>query len=167
MITEFQILDIIDGNASPAVLEQHRQLFAEDIAYRNKFAFFESLDKTLDNVPLDSPSMRFTDNVLDKLQLSTKPTRVAYRAPLYWALGVSVVACIIFALLPVAPSAMNGITPATNPILLSAESILLQLTAIISGRWAAHAFLFAFLGTLLMLFDKKVLNPYFRNKGLA
>ena len=167
MITEFQILDIIDGTAPTELMERHRQLFSTDLAYRNKFAFFESLDKTLDNFPLDSPSMRFTDNVLDKLQLSTKPTRVAHKAPLYWALGVSVVACIIFALLPVAPSAVNGIAPATNPILLSVESILLQLTAVISGRWAAHVFLFAFLATLLMLFDKKVLNPYFRHKGLA
>ena len=167
MITEFQILDIIDGNASPAVLEQHRQLFAEDIAYRKQFAFLESLDKAIDSLPLDSPSMRFTDNVLDKLQLSAKPHRVAHKAPLYWALGLSVVAFIIFALLPVAPTAANGTAPAANLFLLSLESILLRLNTILLGRWAAQVFMFAFWGALLMLFDKKVLNPYFRNKGLA
>ena len=136
MITEFQILDIIDGTAPTELMERHRQLFSTDLAYRNKFAFFESLDKTLDYVPLDSPSMRFTDNVLDKLQLSTKPTRVAYRAPLYWALGVSVVACIIFALLPVAPSAVAHSAAST---VISRRIETRYLGLVFRENWAMYA----------------------------
>lgn len=64
---EMQIWEVIDGMASETTLAAHEKALSENIAYAQLYAELLSLHYMLQEMPLETPSMRFASNVMDRV----------------------------------------------------------------------------------------------------
>jgi anti-sigma factor RsiW len=158
-LTEEQIWDILDGNALPEVQKEHAQLLQTDAAYRAHFETYSSLHDQLCNLELDAPSMRFEQNLMERLQPSVKMQRSKSRLPLVFTVFMSVFAIIAVALIP------NSNTPLAVPT----PDILKQIDTEGALSWLSNPiFIYGFILFNLVLFftvlDKKVFKPFFEKR---
>ena len=81
-LTEEHIWDILDGEASPEMIVQHEAQLLDDDEYRTAFVQCVQLHRQLLSLPLESPSMRFTENLLERLtperQIAPKKDRLPW-----------------------------------------------------------------------------------------
>jgi hypothetical protein len=155
-LTEEHIWDILDGEASPDMCAQHEAQLLADASYRTTFIQCEQLHRQLLNLPLESPSMRFTENLMERLAPEKRIAPQTDRLPLIFLTiftGLSgLLASYIFSksnLPEVADKGLNTegvITTLSNPLFLQ-TFVLLNIVL------------------LLAVLDKKVLRPYFESKA--
>ena len=155
-MSEEQIWDILDGNAPPEVQQKHALMLVTDADYRAHFATFSSLHNQLGYLELDAPSMRFEQNLMERLQPSLvvqhkKDRTLAIFGAIMAALGG-------FMMLIFSQSGATSAQPAL-PILevLNTEGVI---------SWLSNpVFFYGFILLNLVLFfavlDKKVFRPYF------
>lgn len=158
-MTEEQIWDILDGNALPEVQKEHEQKLQIDAEYRAHFATFSSLHDQLCNLELDAPSMRFEQNLMERLQPSVQTRRANDRVPLYFLGVMSVLSAILVGVMA------KSSTPATDPVLPALETP--NTEGVIS--WLSNPVLFyGFILLNIILFfivlDKRVFKPYFEKR---
>jgi hypothetical protein len=153
-VTEEQIWEIIDGEASPEILAKHAILLKQDDAYRLEFERCSALQSQLLQLDLEMPSMRFGENVLDNVlpKTESKPDR----NPLYFVLLMSFLtlsSLILFLFTSdnsnqsILPRNTEGvvITFLSNPFILN---ILLIINVLL----------------FFIILDKKIFKPYFQKR---
>ena len=159
-MTEEQIWDIIDGTALPEVQKEHQQLLKTDAEYRAHFDTYASLHDQLCHLDLDAPSMRFEQNLMERLQPSVKIQPTKDHLPLFFLAFMSILGAIVLALI----SNSNASTPKTDFPLL--ESIPTEgVTAWFSNPVLFYGFILINAILLFLILDKKVFKPYFDKKS--
>lgn len=152
-ITEEQIWEIIDGEASPQILAKHEILLKQDDAYRLEFESCSVLQNQLLQLDLEVPSMRFSENVLDNVLPKTelKPDRT----PLYFIFSIGSLALVgsIFAIFYSNTSSQNNL-----PINTEGVASILSNPLILNTFWIVNVLLF------FIILDKKVFKPYFQKR---
>jgi hypothetical protein len=161
-MTEEQIWDILDGNALPEVQKEHAQLLKTDAEYRVHFNTYSTLHNQLCHLELDAPSMRFEQNLMERLQPAVKQQRSKDRLPAYFFAFMSILVALVFALMP------NTSTPSAEPVLpILSVFDAISTEGVIS--WLSNpAFFYSFILVNVILFfvvlDKKVFKPFFEKR---
>ena len=159
-MTEEQIWDIIDGTALPEVQKEHEQLLKTDAEYRAHFDSYTVLHDQLCHLDLDAPSMRFEQNLMERLQPSVKTQRSKDRLPLFFLAFMSVLGAIVMALIP------NSNAPTTQNDFPLLESINTEgVAALFSNPILFYGFILINAVLLFLILDKKVFKPYFDKKN--
>jgi hypothetical protein len=153
-VTEEQMWEIIDGEASPEILARHEALLKEDDAYRHEFETCAALQNQLLQLDLEMPSMRFGENVLDQVLPKLEIKRD--RNPLYFVLSMGFLtlsSLILF--LFVSDNSNQSILPQNTegPFIAFVSNPMIYNILLIT-----NAFLF------FIILDKKIFKPYFQKK---
>jgi hypothetical protein len=157
-LTEELMWDVIDGVAPPEIVTQHAALLQNDIEYKKTFDTLMLLQTQLLQLDLEQPSMRFTQNVIEKVAVPTKATIKPDRAfsiLITFLLGlclVTIVGILIF----------NGNTPSKPITLLPNLSLSEKLSSALSSSLIMPIFLVINAGLALMAVDKWILKNYFQ-----
>lgn len=157
-LTEEQMWDIIDDVASPEIKAQHEALLQNDNAYKSTFDTLMLLQTQLLQLDLEQPSMRFTQNVIEKVAAPKKATikpDKAFPLLIIFLLGLCIVT-ILWVLI------FNGNT-STQPIaFLPNLSLSEKLSTILSSPLVMPIFVVINAGLALMAVDKWILKNYFQ-----
>jgi hypothetical protein len=156
-LTEEQMWDIIDGEATPEIAIQHEALLQYDIEYKKTFDTLMLLQTQLLQLDLEQPSMRFTQNVMEKVAAPTKATVKPDKA-------FSILMMVLFGLLIAAIAILifNGNSPSQPISLLPSLSLSEKITTILSSPLVMPIFLIINAGLALMAVDKWILKNYFQ-----
>ncbi len=153
-LSEEQMWEVIDGLASPEILQQHNQLLLTDKEYKAEFQQYNFLEQHLLKLDLEVPSMRFTENVIDNaLQIKKLDTKKDKSPAIY--LAAMVVLSALLVKLFSAVSAPNG---GSNPVENEGFLSLLVNPFLINGFIVVNVILF------FVLLDKKIAKPFFEKK---
>ncbi len=150
-ISEEEMWEVIDGLATPDIMQQHEKLMLESPEYKAEFQKYAFMDEQLLKLDLEVPSMRFTENVLDNVLLLKKATPRTDRTPLFFMLFMGTLSVlVVWMFLPTAP-------PSTPALTVNTEGV----TSILSNPMWAYGFLIFNIILFFVILDKKVLKPYF------
>jgi hypothetical protein len=152
-LTEEQIWEIIDGEASPEITKIHAVLLEKDEAYRLEFESCYVLQKQLLNLDLEVPSMRFTENILDNVLPKTQLKQD--KTPFYFVLTMGVLSLVSFTSFLFA-----GDSPAQNIFSINTEGVISFISnpMVISIFWTVNALLF------FIILDKKIFKPFYQKR---
>ena len=167
MITNDEILEIIDAAASPELINRHRTQLQTDADYRRRFQFFESLESALDDLPLESPSLRFTENILEKLKPAIQKMRPFPRWFLFMVGALCGVAIIVALVSPASAVSADATPQAVQSVLTQGARLWQIYLSAFSSRWSFYLLGLTASAALLLAFDQKLLQPYFRQRGLS
>jgi hypothetical protein len=155
-LSEEQMWDVIDGLATPDVVAQHQNLLATDADYKMEFEKALHLHQRLMHIDLEQPSMRFTQNVLDKVMPQVQVKKHKDRAPLYFLVAMFVLSTLSILLLMQLPAGSDTGLNSTIPT----EGV----AAWLSNPLLVRSFLILNLCLFLAILDKKVVRPFLQNK---
>jgi hypothetical protein len=153
-LTEEHIWDILDGEASPEMRAQHEAQLLADASYRTTFVQCEQLHRQLLNLPLESPSMRFTENLMERLAPERRIVPKTDRLPLIFLTVFTVLSGLMAVLIV---SNGNIATPKGLPT----EGVV----SLLSNPLFIQTFVLLNIVLLLAVMDRKVLRPYFDNRA--
>lgn len=160
MLTDEQIFDILDGCATKEIQAQHQNLLSESAEYKTYFEELEAVHFDLVELPVEKPSVQFTENVL---------ANIAY-APVKKKSWSSQLTWIFLAIMSVFFVGTISLTLFYFSISNSAIEIPrvnhLELVNTFSTDLLVKVLLLVNLIVLLAIFDKKILKPYFLNKKM-
>lgn len=153
-VTEEQMWEIIDGEASPAILAQHEMMLKQDDTYRLDFERCRCLQNQLLQLDLEMPSMRFGENVLD--QILPKTTLKPDRNPVYFVLLMSflTLSSLILFLFTSDNSKQNILPQNTEGVVI----------AFLSNPFIFNILLIVNVLLFFIILDKKILKPYFQKR---
>jgi hypothetical protein len=163
LLSEEQIWDVIDGVADANTIALHTQLMVSDTDYQKHFAHINQLNQDLQELPLQSPSMRFEENVMDKLvdKKSTSYQRATTHyqllAPLYFLALLTILTAIAF----FSTSNTRIKSPLIEDTMASGMSLIESLTALLNSPTFFYTLVVLNIGLLLVVLDRKFLKPYF------
>jgi len=165
MLKDEQIFDILDGVANEHTQQQHLYLMAHSEAYQQYFKELEALHLDLVGMPLEIPSVNFTENVLAAVP-AAQPVLVVVRRK-SWAGKLSYVffGVVMLALLGTVTMALlstQGIGDIGTLQLPDFEGVRTFLT----GDFIKILVLINLIA-LLIIFDRKVLRPYFSHRKVT
>ncbi len=146
-LSDEQIFDILDGFAEVEIQQKHRDLLQNSIEYRQYFDEIQALHLQLSDLTIEQPSAEFTKNVIGQVAF-----KKANNWSLKWilGLGISMIGLIImiiaFSFNTTLPSEYQFITN------LFLNQYFLNIILLVNGI------------SLLLLFDKKILKPYFERR---
>ena len=151
-LSEEQMWEVIDGLATPDIMQQHEKLMLQSPEYKAEFQKYAFMDEQLLKLDLEVPSMRFTENVLDNVLSLKKATPRTDRTPLFFMLLMGALSMlVVWMFLPTASA------PTTPAIMVNTEGV----TSILSNPMWAYGFLIFNIILFFVILDKKVLKPYF------
>ncbi len=158
MLTDEQIFDILDGCASKDILSQHQNLLSESVEYKAYFEELEAVHFDLADLKIEKPSPEFTENLLANIAYA--PTKKkSWSSQLTWifltVMSVFFVVTLGLALFYFSNSNSAIEIPRVNNLEVVnnfSTDLLVKLILLIN------------LIVLLVIFDKKVLKPYFMNR---
>lgn len=158
MLTDEQIFDILDGCASKDILSQHQNLLSESVEYKAYFEELEAVHFDLADLKIEKPSPKFTENLLANIAYA--PTKKkSWSSQLTWifltTMSVFFVVTLGLALFYFSNSNSAIEIPRVNNLEVVnnfSTDLLVKLILLIN------------LIVLLVIFDKKVLKPYFMNR---
>ncbi len=162
MLTDEQIFDILDGNATEEVKVLHNHLLDNSEEYKANFKEMEVLHSNLDGMAIEQPSAQFTENILANIQWETVIVKKKSWSSklIYVFIGVMtsiLVATIIFTLL-------YSSTPKTT---ISEPNYWLEMTTTFLTDTFTKIAILVNLVVLLVIFDRKVLKPYFLHRKMT
>lgn len=165
MLTDEQIFDILDGQASKEILQAHQNLLLNSLVYQQYFKELEAIHLDLAEMPLERTSANFTENVLAAV-VQEKPVLVPVKRKawagkllfVFFGIMISLFIVTIISLLSYSsPVEMIQIRP--NLIPEGFKDFLIQDFTKVA--------VLANLIILLVLFDKRVLRPYFKHRRMT
>jgi len=165
MLTDEQIFDILDGHANPEVLQAHQALMLNSLTYQQYFKELEAIHLDLVDMSLERTSVNFTENVLAAV-VQEKPVLVPVKRKawsgkllfVFFGIMISLFIVTIISLLSYSsPVEMIQIRP--NLIPKGFKDFLIQDFTKVA--------VLANLIILLVLFDKRVLRPYFKHRRIT
>jgi hypothetical protein len=155
-LTEEHIWDILDGEASSDMCAQHEAQLLADDSYRTTFVQCEQLHRQLLNLPLESPSMRFTENLIERLAPEKRTAPKTDRLPLVFLTVFTVFSSLLAGLI-----FSKGNLPAAAEKALNTEGVISTL----SNPLFVQTFVLLNIVLILAVMDRKVLRPYFDNRA--
>ena len=153
---EEQIWEILDGVANNATIEAHEKLIETNDVYKNTFMQCEHLHRQLHALELDAPSMRFTENILERLEPQRKIAPVSYALPIGF-LSVMSVLMAVFAVFMLKTPVNNDSSAPFSKIGLSTEGVVSTL----SNPIFFNGFILLNIILIFIVFDKKIMRSYF------
>jgi hypothetical protein len=155
-LTEEHIWDILDGEASSDMRTQHEAQLLADASYRTTFVQCEQLHRQLLTLPLESPSMRFTENLMERLAPEKLAAPKTDRLPLIFLTVFTALSGLLATLI-----FSKGNISTTAEKSLNTEGVISTL----SNPLFVQTFIILNIVLLLAVMDRKVLRPYFDNKA--
>ena len=156
-LTEEHIWDILDGEASPEMIVQHEAQLLDDDEYRTAFVQCVQLHRQLLSLPLESPSMRFTENLLERLTPERQIAPKKDRLPWIF-LSIFSMISVFFAAFMFLMGNKPTTTPENSATTEGVISFLLNPIFI-------QTFVLLNIVLFFAVLDKKVLTPYFDNRA--
>ena len=156
-LTEEHIWDILDGEASPEMLVQHEAQLQTDEPYRTAFVQCTQLHRQLLSLPLESPSMRFTENLVERLTPERQIAPKKDHLPLIF-LSIFSIISVFFAVLMFLTSNQSTTMPENGATTEGVIAFLLNPIFI-------QTFVLLNIVLFFAVLDKKVLSPYFDNRA--
>ena len=156
-LTEEHIWNILDGEASPEMLVQHEAQLLTDADYRTAFVQCEQLHRQLLSLPLESPSMRFTENLLERLTPERQIAPKKDRLPVIFLSIFSIISVFSLVLMFL----MGNQTTPTPENSTTTEGVI----AFLSNPIFVQTFVLLNIVLFFAVLDKKVLTPYFDNRA--
>ncbi len=158
MLTDEQIFDILDGCALKDILSQHQNLLSESVEYKAYFEELEAVHFDLADLKIEKPSPKFTENLL---------ANIAY-APTKKKSWSSQLTCIFLTAMSVFFVVTLGLAlfyfSNSNSAIEIPRVNNLEVVNNFSTDLLVKLILLINLIVLLVIFDKKVLKPYFMNR---
>lgn len=154
-LTEEHIWEVLDGEASPEMLVQHEAQLLTDESYRTAFVQCAQLHRQLLSLPLESPSMRFTENLMERLAPEKRVAPRKDRLPVIFVTIFSILGGLLAVLL-----GSVGKTTAATGEGLTTEGVVKML----SNPLFIQGFMILNIILIFAVLDKKVLKPYFDNR---
>ena len=154
-LTEEHIWEILDGEASSEMRVQHEAQLLTDESYRTAFVQCEQLHCQLLSLPLESPSMRFTENLMERLAPEKRLAPKKDRLPAIFMTIFSVLSVLLAILL-----VSTGNTASATGQGLTTEGVIKTL----SNPLFIQGFMILNIVLFFAVLDKKVLKPYFDNR---
>ncbi len=152
-LSEEQMWDVIDGLATPDVLQKHNQLLLVDPEYKAEYQQYAVLDQQLHKLDLEVPSMRFTENVIDNvLNIKKQAPKKDWTPAIYLSAML-----VLYALLIKAFSAAG--TSSNTP-----EAIPDNMMSFLASPFLLYGFIIINIILFFILLDKKILKPFFDKK---
>lgn len=148
---EEQIWDYIDGSCDADQRSTIAALIDTDPVYRSTYQELNQIHQMLASEPLDEPSMSFTRNVMEKVQLEVAPVSLKTKVDnkIIYAIGgfflLSILSIFIYAIINTRGSAMEFTLPEVN--------FSIDITRYVTPL-AVKIFLFVDLVLALMYFDR-------------
>jgi hypothetical protein len=155
-LTEEHIWEILDGEASSEMLVQHEAQLLADETYRTAFVQCAQLHGQLLNLPLESPSMRFTENLMERLAPERRTAPTKDRLPLIFLTIFSTLS----GLLAILVLSTGNISAKSVEKGLTTEGVV----AMLSNPLFVQTFVILNIVLFFAVLDKKVLKPYFENR---
>ncbi len=155
VLTEEHIWEVLDGEASPEMLVQHEAQLLTDETYRTAFVQCEQLHRQLLSLPLESPSMRFTENLLERLAPEKRVAPKRDRLPLIFMTIFSILGGLLGVLLV----STGGAASSTGDGLTTAGVV-----KTLSNPLFIQGFMILNIVLIFAVLDKKVLKPYFDSR---
>jgi hypothetical protein len=155
VLTEEHIWEILDGEASPEMLVQHEAQLLTDETYRTAFVQCTQLHRQLLSLPLEAPSMRFTENLMERLTPEKRVEPKIDRLPAIFLTIFSGLSGLLAALL-----VLTGSAASTTEQGLNTEGVVSML----SNPLFVQGFVILNIVLFFIVLDKKVLKPYFDNR---
>lgn len=93
MITDKELMDLIDGKLDVKAAEEIRKIIAKDPEVQKRFESLNMVEEALTEPLLYKPSGAFTDNVMNNLHKKIKSVALDYNG--FWKKQLFIVACII------------------------------------------------------------------------
>lgn len=153
-LSEEQMWEVIDGLATPDILEKHQTLMLTDPAYKAEFEQYTFLDLHLQKLDLEIPSMRFTENVIDTvLDIKKQEVKKDWTPTIYLGVMLILSMILIFALVPSAK-------PADDSIPVNPDSVM----SFLGNPYLINLFIIVNVLLVYVLLDKKLLKPFFDKK---
>jgi hypothetical protein len=164
-ITDEQLFDFIDGNTSEKDQKRINELLEQDTEFKKRFDAISNFELQLKNKMLQTPSPNFTEIVMGKISLLKNPYKKGDW--MIWIVTLLSVICVSFFLsdidikldLDIQSNLLDGINIYEQPINLNINEEI-DLTLLNKGL------LYTLLILALLLFDKTVLRPFFRNRHM-
>jgi hypothetical protein len=172
MITDNELLDLIDGNLTSDKEKELRSVIENDPDLKARFELLTSVDMALIEQKELNPSISFTEMVMANLNKKLAPASIYHNG--FWRKNLFVVGTIIvivfFAgIMLLSIPSLSNVLPVVQPqdITIFERTINIDPGKItffnqelfIKGLVYLNAFL------LLFLLDRAVLRPYFKNKS--
>lgn len=172
MLTDEQIFDIIDGCANQELLLNHASLLENSSEYKTYFEELESLHLELSTLSIEKPSAQFTENVLSKLNFEFENAAVPLIKRKSWSnqliyIFIGIIASVL-AILTIGLLSDVQLNPSTTkvPYMSIINDCLSSLILFLKNDFLRIAIIINLI-VLLMIFDKKVLKPFFINRKIT
>lgn len=154
MLNEEQIFDILDGIASDELLRNHEELLTNSTEYRTYYDEIKSFHLQLSDLGFEEPSKEFTQNVLSRLSF-VKINHNAWARKWIFAYAASILLSL-GAILSLLMGANQEIS----------TSWFSNISTVFLGDSFINTIIIVNLLILLVLIDRKILKPYFKNRRL-
>lgn len=165
MLTDEQIFNILDGCADAELLEEHVHLMVHSLNYKQYFKELQSIHLDLAAMPLEHTSADFTENVLAAIP-AEKPVLVLVRKRMWSSKLTFVFFGTMIAVLLIAISIAIFYQPSTEMTVEQPNIILKELNGFLAQHFTKLAVLLNLI-VILVIFDKKVLKPYFKHRKIT
>lgn len=165
MLTDEQIFDILDGCADAEALQQHTYLLVNSLEYQQYFKELESIHIDLTTMPLEKPSAYFTENVLAAFP-AEKPV-VVFIKKKAWGGKLTYIFCgTMVAILLTAITVAIFQQPSSEMVVEQPTIISKELNSFMS-KYFTNILILLNLIVMLVVFDRKVLRPYFQQRRIT
>lgn len=162
MLTDEQIFDILDGTAPEEVQQEHCQLLNHSLDYKRYFQEIEALHLDLAGMVIEKPSSQFTNKLLANLQFESQTVKKKSWSSQLTYISFGVIATILIGMITFAFLYLST----TKIVLDVATNYWFETTnSFLTDTFVKLAFL-ANLIVLLVIFDRKVLKPYFNHRKI-
>jgi hypothetical protein len=165
MLTDEQIFDILDGCADAELLQQHTHLLANSVAYQQYFNELAAIHFDLAAMPLEKPSANFTTNVLVALP-SEKPVFVFVKKRTWSTKFMYGFFGAMIGILLMAIGVAIFYQPSSKTTIEQPNQIFELFNGFMTSYFTQIAILLNLMG-ILVLFDRKVLRPYFKQRSIT
>jgi hypothetical protein len=148
------IFDILDGIASEETILQHKKLLSESANYQTLFAEYAHTHTLLTDTAVEKTAFNFTDNLIDKWEVSQEVVlvRKSSKLPIYFLVGMSIlIVLLIISALPMM-TASNIQLDLSKPLSVLQDKLFTRFFLIINALVA------------LFFIDKRILKPYFEKQ---
>lgn len=155
-LTEEHIWDILDGEACSEMRAKHEAQLLADDSYRTTFVQCEQLHRQLLNLPLESPSMRFNENLMERLSPERLTAPKIDRLPLFFGIFFTILS-ILSGILIVSQSNLASSSVEKG---LTTEGVV----SLLSNPLFIQGFMLINIVLFFAILDMKILKPYFDNR---
>lgn len=162
-LTDEELFRLIDGECSTEEKHTFEAHIHTCVACKALYTAFASIDMQLQQMTVESPSPDFTDKLMDKLQAAPVVQRVSHkRIYLLMLAPFGVIFVLSMLLLAIYSIGWLNINSATDIFPFHLPSV--NFLPILQNTWLLNLFLLVNAVLVLLLFDRAVLQPFFKRK---